>query len=137
LKGLRFTRHGIRVKPIFLLLLFVSFAWSDGLADQAAISQVIQTLNLLPPSAALFTPDGLSEFERLRIPDATVTISHEPWGEATIGRLGLRISSGAIRLITEDVALADVDARSTPLLLVMKKEAGKWKISSVRMLAAR
>jgi hypothetical protein len=137
LKGLRFTRHGIRVKPIFLLLLFVSFAWADELADRAAISGVILSLNLLPRSAALFTGEGFSEFERLRIPEATVTISHEPWGEATIGRVGPRISSGAIRLITEDVALADADAQTTPLLLVMKREGGRWKIASVRALAPR
>jgi hypothetical protein len=86
----------------------------------------------------------------------TVTISHEPWGEATINFPGRRhffpieivnprIESRTIRFITTDVALADAactyqedgTTRTTPLLLVMKKEGNDWKIASLRVLAPR
>jgi hypothetical protein len=87
-----------------------------------------------------------------------VTISHdEIWGEATIDWgfpsleflrlefLNPRITCGAIRFITPDVALADgtwkhEDGPATqtiPLLFVMKNEAGAWKIASLRLLAPR
>jgi hypothetical protein len=86
-----------------------------------------------------------------------VTISHEVWGEAAINFPGVgsitfeemvnpRIVSGAMRFITPDVALADGACRyngdsaatqSTPLLFVMKREGGDWKIASLRVLAPR
>jgi hypothetical protein len=84
-------------------------------------------------------------------------ISHEPWGEATIdfpGRwphatmevVNPRIVSRTIRFITPDVALAEGacvyredggGTRFTPLLFVMKREGGGWKIASLRVLAPR
>jgi hypothetical protein len=87
----------------------------------------------------------------------TVTISHEVWGEAAINFPGVdsitfeemvnpRIVSGAMRFITPDVALANGACRyngdsaatqSTPLLFVMKREGGDWKIASLRVLAQR
>jgi hypothetical protein len=86
----------------------------------------------------------------------TVTTSHEVWGEAAINFPGVgsitfeevnpQIVSGAIRFITPDVALADGACRynddsaatqSTPLLFVMKREGGDWKIASLRVLAPR
>src|ERR1039458_6776399 len=91
----------------------------------------------------------------------TVTISHEPWGEATINFpwtdylikalrartleiLNPRIGSRTIRFLTPDVALVDgawtykddgATTRTTLLLFVMKKERGNWKIASIRVLA--
>jgi hypothetical protein len=85
----------------------------------------------------------------------TVTISHEIWGEATINIPGVapvpaleilnpRITNGAIRFITPDVALTDGawtyegDSGTTqaiPVLFVMKKEGDNWKIASLRVLA--
>ncbi len=93
----------------------------------------------------------------------TVTISHDPWGEATINFPGMpplppagfypwinlwiypRIVSGAIRFITPDVALAEgawiyqdgAATQTIPLLFVMKKEGDNWKIASLRVLASR
>jgi hypothetical protein len=80
-----------------------------------------------------------------------LTISHEPLGEAIISyqRRGVeminpRIVSSTIRFVTPDVALADgsftyadenANSQTTPLLFVMRKEGGDWKIVSVRLLA--
>ena len=84
-----------------------------------------------------------------------MTISHEPWGEATINfasmggmprmeMLNPRIVGSNIRFITLDVALADgaftyedgrAAAQTTPILFVMKKQGADWKIVSIRILA--
>ena len=133
-----------------MLLLGVSL-WGDEAADRAQIASVIATLNQAPELARLFTADSdaasvLAEISRLT---PVVTISHEPWGEATWGFAGSRprISSTAVRFITPDVALIDGSAvdgtasradgkDSTPLLFVMKKEGDSWKIASIRLVLA-
>ena len=165
-------RHSAGVKRILCLpLLFAVCAWADEASDRLAIGRVLAALNEVPQRPGLFTADGdaASELERLREArplrfqiltpvsasgGVTVTISHEPWGEATLNFPGMgplppmvivhpRIVSRAIRFITPDVALADaayVDeagGAATPLLFVMKKEGDSWKIDSLRVLAPR
>jgi hypothetical protein len=160
--------------PFFL----ASLALADDVADRAAIGRVIAGLNEQPRRAALFTvdSDAPAELERLpkveplefrvRTPEAdpalpsgadrpTLTISHEPWGEAAIdfpGRLPVvelvnpRIVGSGIRSITPDVALADGRwtytekggaTRTIPLLFVVKKEGETWKLAALRTLAPR
>jgi hypothetical protein len=72
-----------------------------------------------------------------------VKISHEPWGEADLGLTN--IFRHVIVFIAPDVALAegacvyedaDGSPRRKPLVFVLKKEAGGWKIASLRMLAS-
>ena len=79
----------------------------------------------------------------VRTDHSTVTISHEPWGEATINLPG-RESRTSIAFITADVALAEgactyeddhSGSQTTPLLFVMKKEGDGWKIAFIRVLA--
>ena len=148
-------RHSVWVKTTLCLPLFLATCvLADETADRAAIERTIAGLNELPRRAALFTADanGLSELERLpkAAPDPpTVTISHEPWGEATLHLPGVgipRIVGGGIRFITPDVALAEATwiysngtatAQTAPLLLVMKKEGENWKIAALRVLAPR
>jgi hypothetical protein len=150
-------RHFASVKALWLVpMLFASYALADEAADRIAISRVITTLNDSTQPSALFTQRGYYEFEGLRrahprafqifgpaSSDATVTISHEPWGEATINLPGSE-SRPSIAFITPDVALADGlctyeddqgTKQTTPLLFVMKKEGGDWKIASIRVLA--
>ena len=164
---------------LWLLLIFGTCGWADEAADRAAIQHALARLNEVPQSAELFTSDAdsravleqlwkgkrLAYNTRSEMRDAvplspsdhpTVTISHEPWGEATInfqGRRHLlpieivnpRIESRTTRFITPGVALVDAaftyqedgTAQTTPLLLVMKKEGDDWKIASLRVLAHR
>ena len=175
-------RHYSGVKALLWLpLLFGACAWADEAADRAAIGRAIGALNEFPQRADLFTADAdgrsvleqLSKGERLvyqmrpragdPVPSSssdhpTVTISHEPWGEATINFPGIgpltasvemlnpHMVSSAIRFITPDVALADgvcthkddsTTTQTTPVLFVMKKEGDDWKIASLRVLAPR
>jgi hypothetical protein len=163
------------VKAISLVsLTLVPFVVAQDASDNIAIGRTIQALNESPIRLSLFASDtnAAAELARLpkgvvkfRIPDAigssqpTLTISKEPWGEATINFPGFpavfelptieinsRILSGAIRFITPDVALAEGtltikgdgdETRTTPLLFVMKKEHDQWKIASIRVVTAR
>jgi len=70
----------------------------------------------------------------------TVTISHQPWGEATIQLSG----HPSITFITPEVALAEGACayegqqgkqETMPLLFVMKKDGDDWKIAAIRVLA--
>jgi len=84
-------------------------------------------------------------------PSPRLVISHEPWGEASItpaeSRASVeivnpRIETQSTRFITPDVALVDGHctyadtAQKIPLLFVMKKQQGAWKIASIRVLLA-
>ncbi len=168
--------HYTSMRAILLLsFLFASCALADETADRLAIGRTIAALNEVPQRPGLFTEDGDSSFAvkpllgsqpvsvRLLTTSgnpvpappahATVEISNEPWGEATIIYPGMpslppmemldpRIVSGTIRFITADVALVDgaytYRAEKTPLLFVMKKEKdNNWKIASLRVLAPR
>jgi len=124
-------------------------AFADAAADRIAIGQTTAGLNEQPRPAALFTADSDAPAELARLLKApadppTVTISHEPFGEATINFPAVtppRFSVRAIRFVTPDVALADgggaySDTQTVPVLFIMKREDGVWKIASLRRLAA-
>ena len=159
-------RHFASMKALLCApLLFAPYAIADEAAERIAIGRAIAALNEPSQHSALFTDvRAYSEFERIRtanplafriigpaaypesmarMDDPTVTISHEPWGEATINLPG-RESRPSIAFITPDVALAEgaytsqddhATKQTTPLLIVMKKEGDDWKIASIRVLA--
>jgi len=171
-------RHYASVKTICCLaFLLVPYALADESADRLAIDRTIVRLNELPRSVELFAGGAeISELESLRkithlttfrtlrqssdpgtarIDQPTVTISHEPWGEATINFpemtsfpveiLNPRIVRRTIQFITPDVAMAEGtwtyesngSALQKALLFVMKKEGATWRIASLRLLAAQ
>lgn len=139
------SRRAILLIPVFL----ATCAWADQPSDSAAIAGAIAALNDPTQRETVIADHGTaaSELEALRkiqahafrIPAVlpTVTISHEPWGEATLGIPG---PAEPILFLTPDVALAEGSCtadggRNVRLLFAMKKEGGVWKIASVRVLA--
>jgi hypothetical protein len=151
-----------------LPLVLAAAAWADEAADRTSIERVIAAVNQVPAPDGIFTADSDAAEALKRVwkdksvryrfgprslssPGApTVVISHEPWGEATIGwpvppteMMNPRIVSRSIRFLTPDVALAEGacvyeaagSTHTTPLLFVMKKEGETWKIASLRVLA--
>ncbi len=173
-------RHYSCVKAFLCLPLLFGAAWADEAADRKVIARTVAALNEFPQRTELFTADAdarsvldqLWKGKRLvyrmqsRTTDAvspsssdhpTVTISHEPWGEATINfprmdgmprveMLNPRIVGSNVRFIKLDVALANgaftyedgsATAQTTPILFVMKKQGVDWKIASIRILAPR
>jgi hypothetical protein len=171
-------RHRITLKAILCVpLLAAPYVLADESADRVAIGVAIAGLNEVARGSPPFAEGAdTSELDRLRKikrfpvelepittdsrgvsgpPVPTVTISHEPWGEATINFPGTqpplaleilnpRIVCRVIRFIMPDVALADgawtyVGRDATmekPLLFVMRREGNTWRIASLRILAA-
>jgi hypothetical protein len=158
-------RHRITLKAILCVpLLAAPYALADESADRVAIGVAIAGLNEVARGSPPFAEGAdTSELDRLKTdsrgvsgpPVPTVTISHEPWGEATINFPGTqpplaleilnpRIVCRVIRFIMPDVALADgawtyVGRDATmekPLLFVMRREGNTWRIASLRILAA-
>ena len=157
-KGFAIPRHYPGMKAALCLpLIFAACAWADEAADRAAITRAIDTLNQQPQSLAEITDSqtAANELEMSAVgamwvhgpASPSVTISHEPWGEAQMDWPGLqlrrvRMVAGAMRFITPEVALVDGywardDGARRPILLVMRKVGDAWKIASVRTLAAR
>lgn len=112
------------MKAVLCLPLFLaSFAWADEPADRTAIGRAIAVLNEFPRriEAVAESPSAARELMALLMSTASsqsparpsVTISHEPWGEATINFPAIDLPnqtvSRAVRFITPDVALVDVD----------------------------
>ena len=132
---------------LWLPLIFAASLWADEAADRAEIGRTVSALNVVPPRAGLFTADSEAPAVLATLGGGgglTVTISHEPWGEATIGPASGPasnpiISIAKIRFITPDVALVDAAAThaggkdATPLVFVLKKEGDSWKIASARI----
>ncbi len=151
--------------PVFLASHAWADEAADRLEIGRVIAMLNEPSNVPSQSAALFTADGnaASELARLRRvnppfrivgpaedsgPVPSITISKEPWGEARIDfpTGEPRTVDRSIVFITPDVALADgacmylddcATTPATPLLLVMKREGGEWKIASLRVLAPR
>ncbi len=129
-------------------LLFAVGLSADEAQDRAAIDKVISGLNDPAQRSALFTKDADSavDFDRLVdlhkrkfSPSGAIFGTDDTWSQLTVPR----VVSGNIHFIKPDVAMVDgastIDgaitlARSVPLLFVMKKEAGAWRISAVRVL---
>ena len=147
------------MKVYFLGILLAAYiAFADEQSDRKSIERVLAALNTVPLRSGLFTVDAdgitvlLKPLDVKRGATPTVTISKEPWGEATIqwpdslsaGRAEIpRIAGRAIRFITPDAALADAvrtfgngtQTKSKPLLFVLKRVGSEWKIATIRELA--
>jgi hypothetical protein len=162
---------GMRAQ-LCLALLCSSFTFADEAADRNSIDRAIAALNELPLRPGLLSEDALLELSRLpRVtPDfgilspssspsgsPSVSISHEPWREATIELPGSptvmklellnpRISNRATRFVTQEVAVADGTwvfkspsgtTQTIPIFFVLKKDSETWRIEVVRVLLPR
>ena len=136
------------MKPILLLtLLTACAAQSNRAQDRDAIDKLILALNEPAHRAELFTKDADSavNFDRLidlhkrRAGSLSLTIGmDEPWVIMTLPR----VVSGPIHFVKRNVATVDgastVDgavtlARRVPLVFVVKKQKGLWRIAAVRV----
>jgi len=146
-----------------LITLFPSLApAADEARDRAAINHTIAALNEFPLSTGLFVDDVSSDLARLpkvkplasralvpTVQRVSLTISHEPLGEARIDLepaveiLNPNIASGETRFLTPDIAVVDgkwtykngETTETTPLFFVMQRVGDDWKIASLRLLA--
>ena len=142
-------RHFPSVRPILCFsLLGAAGLWADEAQDRAAIDKAIAALNDPVQRAGQLARDVDStvDFDRLIDLHRKTPLSHcvaigmnEPWRELTVPR----VVSGRIRFITVDIAIVDgasvipgavTLAPRVPLLFVMKKAGGEWRITAVRVL---
>jgi hypothetical protein len=126
------------------MVLASAFARADERTDQAAIQRVVDALNdyrsgRSQRTSELFTNSTGLEFARLSEIDRGLARADGPWPEVTKPVIAVR----STRFITSDVALVDaantqygsiVVKREIPLLLVVKKEAGVWRIAALRVV---
>jgi hypothetical protein len=159
-------QHIPRMRALAYLPLLLSFAASAADSDsRMAVMRTILAFNEGPPRQSLFTANAsiAPEFDRLwdgkrlsygRVAPSegarpTIQISHEPWGEATIGFPPLRtevvnprVVTDEVRFVFDDVAIVDgafvYDSEGgrqrTRLFFVLRKEHDEWKIAAVRVV---
>ena len=118
-----------------LSILIATFAWADEAAERTAIERQIATFNNHSKAAAdLFTADA-PDSERVFL-----SAHQEPLSEVTPPKISIR----SVRFITSEVVLVEclateygsvIVARSTLMLLVMKKSEAQWRIASLRVLS--
>jgi len=124
---------GVKLILCFSILI-TSCAWADEGADRKAIEQLVVAFNnhSKPPSD-LFTADA-PDSERI-----VLSADEGPLSEVTPSKLMLR----SVRFITSKVALVEcantqygsvIMARTTTVLLVIKKDRARWRIASLRVL---
>ena len=148
-------------------LMLATATFADEAADRAAIGKTMSALNLVPAPADIFTANAdISALRRLSKDVAhptfrvlsttaapTIQISHEPWGEATIGYpravlelVNPRLEMRALRFLTSEAATVDavwVERENgqlryaTRLLVNLRKEGSDWKIASVTLAPPR
>ncbi len=128
------------MRTIALLLTMVSLAQAQTDTDRDEIREIASGLNdrstgiaqLFTSDADIWTQNGRTTLASL------LKQSQRPWSEIA----SLRTPAETIRFLTQDVALVDAEIvqygsvtlkRSIPLLLVMKKERGLWRVASYRM----
>jgi hypothetical protein len=141
-KGIAAPRHDLGMKPILLLPLLFPLCWgADESAGRAAIEKVIAALNDEGATAsAFFTADAdPAEIHQLdRLKQRMRETARKPWSEV----MAPKILSRRIRFVTPEVAIVDgvifqygsALLRSTPLIFVMRKQEGGWRIASLRIL---
>jgi hypothetical protein len=132
---------------VCLTLLFGAMVWADEASDRAAIDKVIVGLNDADRRAELFTKgaDSKVDFDRLvelhRKPGGAIGMD-ETWTQMTVPQ----VVSGKIRFVKVDVAMVEgasvvegavTMVRRVPLLFVMKKEDGKWRVDAVRVMGQK
>ena len=118
-------------------LLLASAAWAaDESSDSFAKERLAVEKTVLALASFTSDFDGAAALPQLTPSKPVVVISKEPMGEAQIvvASPATRIVLEKTRFITPDVAIVDASS-AHPLLFVVKREAGVWKIVSLRVLA--
>jgi len=123
-----------------LPFLLAGVLWADQAADRRAIEDVIERLNSAAERPALFVsgadvPTELHRLARVRCG----LLESKPWSET----FSPGFTRPAVQFIGPDVAVADTEYRAysslvsvhTPVVVILRRERGEWKIATVRVPA--
>ena len=135
-------RHSVGMRSAWTIaFLLAGVLWADEAADRRAIEGIIERLNFTGDRAAVFA-DGVDvpgELHRLERAGCLTTGS--VWSEVP----SPRFTRPAVQFITADVALADFEflrhssltaAAHTPIVAILKRQRGEWKIVTLRVTEA-
>lgn len=122
---------------IAAVLLCAALAFGDEAADRTAVESVIHSLNTAKPPSTVFTADAQSDPGFLR--PMRVGASGEVWSE----EVPPVILVDSIKFLSADMAeVRATDVRldrfppKIPVLLLLKRDAGAWKIAVLRVTAS-
>ena len=129
-----------------LTVLVASAVLADETTDRAAIEATVVALNVSLSQPNLFTGDFTNADELQRfVGGATLTISREPMGEATLYLPPLkRFVTRSVTFISPDTSVVvaiherqfkPTDSMRVPVLFVLRREGSDWRIVSFRVLA--
>jgi hypothetical protein len=129
-----------------LTVLVASAVLADETTDRAAIEATVVALNVSLSQPNLFTGDFANADELQRfVGQATLTISREPMGEATIYLPPLkRFVTRSVTFISPDTSVVvaiherqfkPTDSTRVPVLFVLRREGSNWHIASFHVLA--
>lgn len=142
-----------------LVVLLASPGWADETADRAAIEATLAALNASPSLPSLFAKDFANANElrsflagpasaqspaegiTIRTEAATVVISREPMGEATLSTTpavkppSARFVTRSVTFISPDTSVVVAVHERNPVLFVMRQEEATWRIVSFRVLS--
>ena len=120
------------VKAILIITLLSGMAWADEAADRVAITRTVAASARTDAKIAdLVTSDF--DGELVKLPQA------QPWCELDCPKLTL----GAVRFITPDVALVDGTATGDGVvpgpgfIAILKRVGDGWRIASMRRVVVR
>lgn len=120
------------VTVILIITLLSGMAWADEAADRVAITRTVAAAAKPDAKAAdLLTADF--DGELVKLPAA------QPWCELDCPKL----TFGAVRFITPDVALVDGTATgdgvvpSPAFIAILKRVGDGWRIASMRRVVLR
>jgi hypothetical protein len=119
-----------------LAILFVVSGLADEQADGAGIRQTLRRLSVPAERDAQFTADADGKAHlawALAVPHReNEPLSGDYWPIWTLGQPPIQVLK--IRFVTADVALVDTRTADRPLLFVLRKEQGSWKVASIRVV---
>jgi hypothetical protein len=147
---------------ICLAALLTAAAWADEASDRVAIDTTVAVLNTSPSLPSLFAKDFANANElrsflagsstaqlpsdriTVRTEAATVVISREPMGEATLYTSHGGFVSRSLTFLFPDTSvviavyerpLGSLASQRIPVLFVMRREEASWRIASFRVLS--
>jgi hypothetical protein len=124
--------------PWTIVFLLAGVLWADQAADRRAIEGVIERLNDRDQRPSLFVEGADARAELRRLDRAGCLAEPRIWSEVPAPRF----TRPTVQFIAPDVALADVEYMEylrmafvrTPIVVVLKREAGEWRIATLRVV---
>jgi hypothetical protein len=119
-------------------ILSAAFAYPQGAHDRVAVEDLIHSLNSGQPVSTLFTVDAESDLDRLQAIQGEMRNAVS----RTSGVAPPAFVIGAVHFLSPDVAMVNASevqlgggsAKKVPLLLVVRRTGGGWKIAALRLL---